>query len=286
MARSLVFLTSFYVLGIVLGRYYFSVAVSIYLLIGALAWVLFNLIFKSKGLQAFVSLLILFLAVGSLVLNISLQKTIGNIRAFNGEKCTLMGMIEDEPLWRDDDVVFPLRPEKLVLEGKEHSVSGTVRVVLRLKNFWGGGTDDSERGESAEKDKRNTEDQENKTGDADLYFLSYGQKVSLEGMLYEPQGKRNPGGFGYRAFLETQGVAATFYGAAKDTVHLGLSPELSCLRRVALQLKEKMSAILRAYLPEKEGNLLVGMLFGERRALDPEVESFFARSGVAHLIPT
>ncbi|MGI6307229.1 MAG: ComEC/Rec2 family competence protein [Dethiobacteria bacterium] len=232
-------------------------------------------------------MLILFLAVGSLVLNISLQKTIGNIRAFNGEKCTLMGMIEDEPLWRDDDVVFPLRPEKLVLEGKEHSVSGTVRVVLRLKDFqWGGGTDDSERGESAEKDKRNTEDQENKTGDADLYFLSYGQKVSLEGMLYEPQGKRNPGGFGYRAFLETQGVAATFYGAAKDTVHLGLSPELSCLRRVALQLKEKMSAILRAYLPEKEGNLLVGMLFGERRALDPEVESFFARSGVAHLIPT
>jgi predicted membrane metal-binding protein len=246
-----------------------------------------QLFFRREGLQAFVSLLILFLAVGSLVLNISLQKTIGNIRAFNGEKCTLMGMIEDEPLWRDDDVVFPLRPEKLVLEGKEHSVSGTVRVVLRLKDFqWGGGTDDSERGESAEKDKRNTEDQENKTGDADLYFLSYGQKVSLEGMLYEPQGKRNPGGFGYRAFLETQGVAATFYGAAKDTVHLGLSPELSCLRRVALQLKEKMSAILRAYLPEKEGNLLVGMLFGERRALDPEVESFFARSGVAHLIPT
>ena len=105
-------------------------------------------------------------------------------------------------------------------------------------------------------------------------------------MLYEPQGKRNPGGFAYRDFLETQGMAATFYAAAKDTVHLGLSPELSYLRRAALQLKEKMSVILRAYLPKKEGNLLVGMLFGERRALSPDTEQLFRAAGVSHLIPT
>jgi predicted membrane metal-binding protein len=33
-------------------------------------------------------------------------------------------------------------------------------------------------------------------------FLSYGQKISLRGVLYEPKERRNPGGFDYRAFLE------------------------------------------------------------------------------------
>lgn len=303
MARSLVFLTIFYVLGIVLGRYCFSYQASLYLLCGAAAWFLFNFISKSKGLQVFVSLLVLFLAVGSLALNFSLQKTVGNIRAFHGEKCGLTGMIEDEPLWREDDVVFPLRPEKLVLKGKEHSVSGTVRVVLRLRDFqWDGGsvptgsekagegknlgTDEGGRARTwyAGNDKSYPESLGNKACNADLYFLSYGRQVSLQGVLYEPQEQRNPGGFAYRDYLETQGMTATFYGVAKDTVDLGLAPGLSSLRRAALQVKEKMSAVLRAYLPVREGNLLVGMLFGERRALDPEVENFFARSGVAHLL--
>lgn len=267
MARSLVFITFFYVLGIVLGRFCFSVAVSICLLIGALVWVSFNLFFRREARQAFIPILVLFLAAGSLALNLSLQKAVGNIRAFSGERCTVMGMVEDEPLWRDDDVVFPLRPEKVILQGEEHPVSGTVRVVLRLDPKWGSGADGSEGGR-----------------DKVFPVLSYGQKISLEGMLYEPQARRNPGGFAYRSFLETQGMAAAFYGQASDLSSLGVSPELSRFRRTALQVKEKMTGVLKAYLPQREGSLLVGMLFGERRTLDPDTERIFRASGVSHLL--
>jgi competence protein ComEC len=79
-------------------------------------------------------------------------------------------------------------------------------------------------------------------------------------------------------------MAAAFYGNAKDVESFGFSEEYSRLRLGALQVKERMTAALRAYLPEREGNLLVGMLFGERRALDVDTERLFRSSGVSHLL--
>jgi competence protein ComEC len=285
MARSLVFITLFYVLGIILGRNYLFGPVSYYLLIGALLWALFNLYLKREGLRVLIPLLLVFLAIGSLALNFSLQKTVGNIRDFDGEKCTLRGWIGDDPHWQSDDVVFPLCPEAIILEGTEYPVSGPVWVVLRINDpWWVTAKDGSSPKVTGEvKEPGITGDDEGKAAEA-FAFLSYGQRVSLEGTLYEPQTRRNPGGFSYRAYLETQGIAATFYGAARDSVHLGVSPELSYLRKASLRIKERMSAVLRAFLPAREGNMLVGMLFGERRSLGPEMEQLFGSSGVSHLL--
>jgi hypothetical protein len=91
MARSLVFITLFYVLGIVLGRYSFSTRVSVYLAMGALAWTIFNLLCRGEGLKAFIPLLLIFLTAGSLGCNLSLQKVSGNIRDYSGENCLLVG---------------------------------------------------------------------------------------------------------------------------------------------------------------------------------------------------
>ena len=316
MARPLVFLILAYVAGIVLGRF-FTPTIFILPAAAALLWALWQFFSEKKGVQAFkafIPLLLLFLVAGGMRYYYALAGVKGNIRDFGGEKCTLVGMVEDEPLWRGDDVVFPLRPEKIVLEENEYPVNGKVRVTLRLEPKGNGsapgsgstsgssmkgsgdekrfGTNeeykDGDREGSgswyADNNKGSPQSLENRAGDEELNFLSYGQQVSLKGALYEPQGQRNPGGFAYRDFLETQGMAATFYGAAKDAAGLGLSPELSSLRRAALQVKGRMSAILRAYLPAREGNLLVGMLFGERSALEPETEDIFSRSGAAHLL--
>ena len=168
--------------------------------------------------------LLLFLVAGGLIYNYSLQRVQGNIRDYCGESCLLMGTVEDEPLWREGDVVFTLRAEKIRLLDldKEDTVTGRVRVTLQWK----------------EENEMPAE-------------LSYGQQVSLQGKLYEPKGRRNPGGFDYRFYLETEGIAASFYGPADGISILGLSDQLSALQLAALKLKSRMSAVLRAYLPRE-----------------------------------
>ena len=256
MTRLLVWLTLMYVAGIILGRY-FSSYILIFASAAALIWSLYNILNEKKGMQALAPFLLLFIVAGGLVYSYSLQKVQGNIRDYCGESCLLVGTVEDEPLWREDDVVFTLRAEKIRLLDldKEDAVTGKVRVTLRWK----------------EKNEMPAE-------------LSYGQEVSLQGKLYEPKGRRNPGGFDYRFYLETEGISASFYGPADNISILGFSDQISALQLAALKLKSRMSAVLRAYLPRREGALLVGMLFGERNALDEETIGLFSQSGIAHLL--
>lgn len=262
MVRPLVFLTLAYVAGITLGRFFTPY---IFILPAAVAflWALWQILNKKNGVQAFIPLLLVFMVAGGIRYHYALEGARGSIRDFGGEKCVLVGTVEDEPLWRGDDVVFPLRSQQIICHGEEYPVSGKAQVTVQL---------------NAAGSKK--EDYEEKL----FTSLEYGQKISLQGVLYEPKERRNPGGFDHRAFLEAKGIAASFYASAKDVVPLGLSLELSVLRRAALLLKNRMSEILKAYLPQKEGSLLVGMLFGERRALDPDTERIFRASGVSHLL--
>ncbi len=260
MGSLLIFITLSYAVGIILGRYFFSIPLAIFLFLLGLGWAIFNLARKTEKQIAAVPLLLLFVAGGSLACNLALQKAMGNIRQFAGASCTLVGMVEDEPIWRQGEVVFPLRPEQVIVEGKGYPAGGLVRVTLRLDGW------------------------DNAAGVSPFSMFSYGRKISLPGALYSPEGRRNPGGFDYRAFLETQGIAAQFYGAARDAAGLGMSANLSFLRQRAWQTKERISSVLEAFLPQREGSLLTGMLFGERRGLDAATEQDFSRCGVAHLL--
>ncbi|MDO9535186.1 MAG: DNA internalization-related competence protein ComEC/Rec2 [Bacillota bacterium] len=248
--RPLVILTLCFAAGIVLGQY-FSLPVIITVL--CISFIL-SLVQILRGKQFVIFLLLIFLTAGALSCHFSLERSRGNIRVFSGERGTMVGTVAGEPVWRENDVVFPLQSEKFLVQGEEHNVRGQTRVVLRLQEG----------------------------GEIPVFF--YGQYVSLRGTIYEPASRRNPGGFDYRFFLETQGMVAAFYGSTKDAESLGLSVDISRLRLGALQVKEKMSGVLRSYLPERAGNLLVGMLFGERRALDPDTERLFRSSGVSHLL--
>ena len=191
----------------------------------------------------------------------------GNIRDFAGENY-FCEMIDDEPLWREDDIVFPLRSRQIICKGKEYPVSGKVQVTVQFGAFGSDWKDERDKFLSS----------------PESASLNYGQNISLPGVIYEPKERRNPGGFDHRVFLESRGIAVSFYGSAKDIVSLGLSPDLSRLRCSAFLLKNKMAAVLKAFLPEREGNLLVGMLFGERSSLEKETENTFRCSGIAHLL--
>ena len=252
MTRLLVFLTLAYIFGIALGAY-LPLQTWIYVAVGAFLWALWNLMAQRNTLWSLIPFLLLFLAAGSLAYTFAVDQAGGNIQPYHEQRCTLNGMVADEPLWHDDRVVFPLKLNSIQVREERKAATGTVRVTLY------------------------------RDGEADA-ALAYGQVVSVRGLLVVPEGKRNPGGFDYRAFLETRGMAAAFYGEANSLVSGGFSEGLSPVRLLALELKDKMKAVLQTHLPPDAGGLLVAILFGERQALDPGVEEGVRRSGVAHMM--
>jgi len=252
MTRFLVFLTMSYTAGIVLGRYIPLIA-AICLAGGAAAWAIWHLRSQRQGLSALIPLLLLFIAAGSLAFNLAVNKVSGNVQDYHEQQCTLVGMVANEPLWHDDRVVFPLELDRVIVRGEERAAAGTVRATLYFN-------------------------------DGAAPALSYGQQISVRGLLLVPRGKRNPGGFDYGAFLQTRGMAAAFYGEARSLEVYGFSADLSPFRRISLELRERMTALLRAQLPPAAGGLLVAILLGERHALEPAVEEAVRRTGVAHML--
>ena len=252
MNRLLVFLTIAYALGISLGRH-ITLEAGIYLAVGALLFTAWNLWMRQEGFKALIPFLLLFLVAGSLAFNLAIKKVNGTLQEFDGQRCTLVGMVADEPLWHDDRVVFPLNLDFIQLREEKKFAASMVRVTLY-------------RGVEADT------------------ALAYGQEVTVRGLLVVPEGKRNPGGFDYRSFLETRGMGAAFYGEKASLVVGEFSPSLSPVRQFALELKEKMKAVLQAQLPNRAGGLLIAILFGERQALDPAVDEAVRRSGVAHMM--
>lgn len=252
MPRLLVFLTLAYVSGISLGRY-LTQQMLLYVAVVAILWAIWNILARREGGWVFVPLFLLFVVAGSLAFNFAVTQVGGSISEDDdGRRCTLTGMVADEPLWREDSVVFPLRLQAIEDREGEMPASGKLRVTLYYE------------GQAPE--------------------ISYGREISVTGVITIPAGQRNPGGFDYRSFLETRGMSAAFHGNSTSLVTGDFSPSLSPLRLFALGLKEKMQAVLRAQLPPAAGNLLVAILFGERQALDPGVEEGVRRSGVAHLM--
>ena len=252
MSRLLVFVTLAYVTGIAAGAY-LPLKPSLYLVAAMPVWLGWNLWKKHRGPLTLVPCFILFLAAGSLAFNLSLDRVHGRLQEYHHRRCTLVGMVADEPLLRDGSVVFPLALQRLQAGGREEAVSSTVRVTL----YQDGGK---------------------------KVVPVYGQEISVRGLLVVPEGKRNPGGFDYRSYLETRGLSAAFYAEARHLSVLGYGQNLSVVRRLALETKEKMAAVLQGQLPPAAGGLMVAMLFGERQALTAAVEEGIRRSGVAHLM--
>lgn len=252
MARFLVFLTLCYTAGIVLGSYIPLVA-AICLAGAALVWVIWHLRSQRQGLIAFIPFLLFFVAAGSIAFNLAVNKVSGNVQPYHDQQCTLVGMVADEPLWHNDRVVFPLALDMAIIRGEERPAAGTVRATLYFN-------------------------------DKSVPALSYGQQISVRGLLLVPQGRRNPGGFDFGAFLQTRGMAGAFYGEARSMEVQGFAADLSFFRRISLELREKMTALLQAQLPSAAGGLLVALLFGEQHALEPAVEEAVRRTGVAHML--
>ena len=119
--------------------------------------------------------------------------------------------------------------------------------------------------------------------------LRYGKKLTLTGVLHQPDTRRNPGGFDYRAYLARQKVSGiiSHQGLLNIEEQSGVPP----LRWIeALRLRTER-IIDNAYIKYRDtatnalhAQMLKGILLGKRGDVPTETLEIFRNSGTFHVL--
>lgn len=117
----------------------------------------------------------------------------------------------------------------------------------------------------------------------DAVPLRYGKQITLTGVLQEPQGKRNPGGFDYKAYLARQNVVGIVevVGLLRIGEQRGFPP----LRWVEA-LRIRTERLIDATYTEisLHAQLVKGILLGKRSDVPSETLDTFRNSGTFHVL--
>ncbi|MDK2889362.1 MAG: competence protein ComEC, partial [Thermoanaerobacter sp.] len=119
--------------------------------------------------------------------------------------------------------------------------------------------------------------------DAPGPVYSYGDYLSLHGLLVRPPDAGNPGEFDYRAYLARRGVGAILIVREPASIQkkgTGGNPVV----RGILRLKEKLLAVSQATLPPEKAALINGIVFGSQGQIDRKTWQLFSESGVVHIL--
>ena len=121
-----------------------------------------------------------------------------------------------------------------------------------------------------------------------LVPLRYGRQITLTGVLQQPQGRRNPGGFDYRAYLARQGIVGII--DAKGLLRIGEQGGFLPLRWIEALRIQTERVIDHTYTtsgtvePSLHAQLLKGILLGKRSDLPTETLDIFRNSGTFHVL--
>ncbi len=120
--------------------------------------------------------------------------------------------------------------------------------------------------------------------DSNQTLPTFGTRVRLFGELELPQGQRNPGGFDYAHYLNTQGVTAVL--ASKQWEALPEEVEGNPLLKAVFALRKRLLASAQRGLSPELAGILNGILFGERTGISGELRNDFERTGTIHILAT
>ncbi|MDE0684285.1 MAG: ComEC/Rec2 family competence protein, partial [Candidatus Poribacteria bacterium] len=121
-----------------------------------------------------------------------------------------------------------------------------------------------------------------------LVPLRYGRHITLTGVLRQPQGRRNPGGFDYRAYLARQDVVGII--DAKGLLRIDeqggflLGRWIEALRIRTERVIDNIYTASGTVAPSLHAQLLKGILLGKRSDLPTETLDIFRNSGTFHVL--
>ena len=201
--------------------------------------------------RAAVPLLFLFLLFGMLCLSAAERQVHGPLHDVLGRDVTLLGAVREMDFY-DESIVLILQTREVALQGQE-SLPLNARVRVSIYALPEG------------------------------FLPEYGSRLQLQGRVDAPADRRNPGGFNYREYLESQGVGAVMSLRAADVAFLPGRDSHVALALIH-RARARASRAITSFLPSPEASLAQGILLGERRQVETEIIAAYQALGIAHLL--
>jgi competence protein ComEC len=251
--RFLVMIALAYALGIAVMRYYIGGFTECYWF-GVVLLITLTIALCLRHINTYQAIMLLLVAIaGGVAFFYAIQQPAGSLITYKGYPLYVEGTIVDEPLFYEDHSVYRLQAEVIETSKERFAITG----LLLVKIYY--------------------------YGESEREHYWFGERLRLRGTIVEPQGQRNPGGFDYRFYLQSEGIDALIYPKQAQVESLG-SGNAGLLAGSALKLRSAMVSVIDQALPTPSSELLTAILFGQRHRLPERVAENFRRSGTGHLM--
>jgi competence protein ComEC len=249
MHRPLVYITLFYIMGILLGELTgFKVYVALILTFACFLFVVAGYIFSWR--YNFRVILVLFLFLGLALSRLYIEESKTPLVDYAGQQVILTGRLVSGPDLRSDKVFYIFEARELIKGEEQRQVNGQVRLSVK----------DVE------------------------HLYSYDDVLKVTGLLIRPDPPGNPGFFNYRTYLERQGIWVTLSVLNGNSIQkIGVDGG-NPVGRFALWVKQKLSATATYSLPPREAAVLNGVVFGTQGMIDRETREAFNETGIVHIL--
>ena len=111
--------------------------------------------------------------------------------------------------------------------------------------------------------------------------LEYGDKVKIDAIFQEPSESRNYGGFSYKDYLKTVKIYGTLKAENVTVLEKNQGIFLiQIINKVSARIKKNIDSIM----PEKEAEMLKGLLLGDISGIDDGIQEEFKISNLSHIL--
>lgn len=111
--------------------------------------------------------------------------------------------------------------------------------------------------------------------------LQYGEEIELKGEFIEPQIARNKGGFNYKKYLKTLKIYGTINVEKVVILEKNrINPILKFSNNIHIKIEEQ----IEKYLDEKQAGILKGILLGDSKKVEEEIQENFRISNISHVL--
>ncbi len=249
MNRPVVFFTAFYIAGVLLGEFTrFKAPAALALAAFCFIAVVVGHILDWRENRR--AILALFLLLGLALSRLGMEESRTPLVQYAGQRIVLVGQISSGPDVRVDQVLYQFRAQEIVRSGERLPVSGSVRLQVKECSR----------------------------------FFSYGDLLSVSGLLIRPDPPGNPGGFNYRTYLEREGNHVILMARGEDSVGKVAFGKVNPVLSMALALKQKLSAAATESLTPAQAAILNGIIFGSQGLIDRETRQAFSETGIVHIL--
>lgn len=190
------------------------------------------------------------------------------LESFYEKEVSVLGIVTDYPMVKENRLTINLKTKEMIgCDNENDLLSGStgLKTTIYFQNEVKG------KGESE------------KTLDVDNNdYINYvpGDVLFLKGVLSEPAGKRNPGGFDYALYLKSQAIDGLLVVQPENIDVIG--QETSFYYQI-LGIKRALENSCDAYFSEDVSDLLKGVIFGEKN-INEDLSQSFQDAGVTHVL--